>query len=476
MVKIMNRKKIISLLAISVFCIGAINFMNITPVMANGEIPNEYYQGIDINGNYVYNITEFGESSTWINFTSGSEGTWATNIGGQIIINFTGFYDRDPFDSQGDAFPDTNMSWMDINIYKYIAGSPQINFTLNNVSNSEVARNLKLGFSGFQSGFLIAINHTDLIKANATLEANGVSGPTAYLTTEETYNFLSFKFEQFGAAENQKTELVYDKKSGLLVKANTSLGNYKLMLFLTNYTLDIENEYIYDVDTFEPLGWAIWPDLYGNLKDIYATASGRGWIIVNFTGYYNRDPLLWDPDPFKYTEPGRPWQDIKVLYQGDIKTDVTMALDNVSNSECANALLISFPGFLSGFLMPKINNNTFNITAEVLAASWFTVDRQFTYNETDLTIDMWFKCGGAFPQETRLIYEKMTGLLMYVNTEGQNYHLELSIQDYPIPGSEGSKGNTSSKIFSFPILILLSVSIIATMIIISSIRKKYKLT
>ena len=129
------------------------------------------------------------------------------------------------------------------------------------------------------------------------------------------------------------------------MKANTSMGDYKLTISLANYTLNIEEEYKYEVITFEPLGWAIWTDLWGNYKDIFATSSDRGYILVNFTGFYHRDPLLWDPDPFKYAN-GRPWLDIKIVYIGDVRTDTTMQMNNISNTESANALLISFPGFL----------------------------------------------------------------------------------------------------------------------------------
>ncbi|MFX1434701.1 MAG: hypothetical protein ACFFB1_13070, partial [Promethearchaeota archaeon] len=233
---------------------------------------------------------------------------------------------------------------------------------------------------------------------------------------------------------------------------------------------DIETEYKYNVNTFEPLGWAIWTDLWGNYKDIYATGSERGWILVNFTGFYHRDPLLWDPDPFKYAD-GRPWLDIKVVYQGDVRTDITMQMNNISDSECANNLLISFPGFLSGFLLPIVNNETYDIKAEVIAASWFTVDREFTYEETDLTIDMYFKCGGSFPQETRLIYEKITGLLLYVDTTGQNYHLEMNIENYE-PDQNGV--DTPSEIPSFSLIVIVSIVLMTILIIIKINKKKMK--
>ncbi|MFX0032148.1 MAG: hypothetical protein ACFE8V_02185 [Promethearchaeota archaeon] len=440
-------------------------FFSISNVEANGTIPRSYSNNLDLNGIYVYKVLDFGKPSNWINFTGHSEGEWSTNLTDVIKINITGFYNRDVYDLLGDTFPDTKMPWFDIEIFE----NTNLNFSISNASNSEVARNLRLGFSRFQSGFLIPNNQTEWIKSNATLEANGASGLTAYLMIEETYNFLLFRFDQYGAAQNQRTELIYDKKTGLLVKANTSLGDYKILITSENFTLDFKTEYKYNVNNFEPLGWAIWTDLWGNYKDIYATGSERGWILTNFTGFYHRDPLLWDPDPFKYVK-GRPWLDIKVVYQGDVRTDITMQMSNISDSECANNLLISFPGFLSGFLLPIVNNETYDIESEVLAASWFTIDREFNYEETDLTIDMNFKCGGSFPQETRLIYEKITGLLLYADTLGQNYHLEITIENYE-PKLDQTIHQPNSEIISFSVLIIVSLIVAMTLLIITINRK-----
>ncbi|MFX0025274.1 MAG: hypothetical protein ACFE8M_02575 [Candidatus Hermodarchaeota archaeon] len=462
----MKNKKILTVLITFFMIFQGLLIFSIQNVKGTEVIPPQYSEELDLSGEYLYNILDFGENSNWINFSDDSEGKWATNISDEIRINITGFYKRDPYDLVGDTFSDTDMPWFDIKIFK----NTNLNFTLLNVSNSELARNLKLGFSRFQSGFLIPNNQTEWVKANATLEANGASGLTADLTMEETINFLYFRFDQFGETQNQITELIYDKKTGLLIRANTTLGNYKLALSLANFTLDIETEYKYNVNTFEPLGWAIWTDLWGTYKDIYATGSERGWILVNFTGFYHRDPLLWDPDPFKYAD-GRPWLDIKVVYEGDVRTDITMQMNNVSDSECANNLLISFPGFLSGFLLPIVNNETYDIEAEVIAASGFTEDREFIYEETDLTIDMYFKCGGSFPQETRLIYEKITGLLLYVDTTGQNYHLEMNIENYELVQNGV---DTPSEIPSFSMIVIVSVVLMTILIIIKINKKKMK--
>jgi hypothetical protein len=437
-------------------------------VKANGFIPPDYSDDLNLIGGYRYRVLEFGDKATWLNFSGGSKGDWATTLNDEIIVNITGFYNRDSEDLVGDVFSDIHMPWLNLTIYK----NAILNFSISNASNSEIARNLGLGFSKFQSGFIIPTNQIQWLKENATSEAEGASGPTASLTIEESYNFLYFRFEEYGFTLNQETELIYDTKSGILVKANTTLGNYRLTISLINYVLDFEKEYKYQVNTFEPKGWAIWTNLWGNFKDIFATSSERGYMLVNFTGMYHRDPLLWDPDPFKYAT-GRPWLDIKVFYVGDVRTDMTMQMNNISNSETANALLISFPSFLSGFLLPMIGNDTYDIEAEVLSVSSYLSDREFLYKETDLTIDMYFKCGGLFPQETRLIYEKITGLLLYVDTYGQNYHLEMTIENYK-PDLAKSSPEIPISIPSFSIILLINIILISSILTIYISRRKMK--
>ena len=182
-------KKVIGLIYISFLLFGIFNFV-IPTCSANGIIPPEYSDKLNLDGIYSYNVTGFGKEATWLNFSGGTEGEWASTTNDEILVNISGFYNRDPDDLIGDVFSDIHMPWFDIEIYKEAI----LNFTMSNVSNSEIARNLGLGFAKFQSGFIIPNNQTEWIKANATLEAEGASGQTASLTMEETYNFLYFLF------------------------------------------------------------------------------------------------------------------------------------------------------------------------------------------------------------------------------------------------------------------------------------------
>jgi len=83
-----------------------------------------------------------------------------------------------------------------------------------------------------------------------------------------------------------------------------------------------------------------------------------------------------------------------------------------------------------------------------------------------------FRCGGSFPQETRLIYEKITGLLLYVDTTGQNYHLEMIIENYEL---DQNVVDIPSEIPSFSLIVIVSVVLATTLIIIKINKKKMRL-
>jgi hypothetical protein len=450
-------------------------------------IPFDYYQDIEIGENYIYNVTSFGADTTWINFTEDTT-DWKTDAGGQIFVNFTGFFNRDPDDDQGDTFPDVDMPWINISIFQ--SGS-LLNYTNANVSNSEVSRNLKLGFADFQPGLLITVNHTDWIKANATLEANGASDLKADLTMEETYNFLYFRFQEIGGL-NQKTELIYDRMTGLLVRANTTVNNFQIAIFLEDYALSFEREYVYDIIEFGPPGYGFYYDLWFTYIDTYALRTGS-WIKINFTGYYNRDPLGepwpgYSPyDEFYDSSPKRAWLDIKAVYNGVVSPIVTMSLNNRSNQEASVAFLLGLGPFVSGFLLPSVNNQSYDMKlhAENGASS---IGNTLIYTETDLTIkiDSKHTASSYFPQDTCLIYEKYTGLLLWADTSIENYYLKMEIENYNLPqdsqttisSDDDDDDDDSSKsqgISSFPLIILFSLISIASLILIFRMKKNFEI-
>jgi hypothetical protein len=207
---------------------------------AASEIPTIFSQEIRLNNTYIYNVTQFGGELNWLGLNWISKYNASTNAGGQILVNFTGFHDKDPndiFNAFGSPMP-----YIDIEFVKNELNTLVSNHTFYNVSNGEAAFNMMLGYNAFQSGFIIPLNNLTGLKNLALAQNSGFM--TGTITIKENDNVLFFDFQQDSGFQN--TSLIYDKHTGLLVSANTELLpvtnplGYKLEIILSNYTLDLE--------------------------------------------------------------------------------------------------------------------------------------------------------------------------------------------------------------------------------------------
>jgi len=234
-----NTRKIIILIA-SLILIQLLYQSSVPIVKAENNIPNSYYQELDLEDVYIYEVLGFGGAAGWYNFTpwpgDSYEGKWNTSIGGQIIINFTGFFNKDPND-WGNIFDDP-IPWFDINILENNSGVLDTNFTLSNRSNSEIARDLTLGYNSFQPGFLIPSTNLTKVKELAIDQSDpgGLWDIVGEVNVKETNDLLYMSFDQVGG--DQKTYLVYDKLTGFLVWAKTSIGGYLLEIKSLNFVFD----------------------------------------------------------------------------------------------------------------------------------------------------------------------------------------------------------------------------------------------
>ncbi|MFX1392562.1 MAG: hypothetical protein ACFFAH_03210, partial [Promethearchaeota archaeon] len=304
----------------------------------NAGIPENYSQNLDLDGIYVYNVTDFGDPADWYNLSFGYEGKWAPRIGGQIKINITDFYNKDPSD-YGNMF-DNPIPWMDIEIMKNDSGVLVSNFTLTNRSNTEISYNLILGYNGFQPGFLIPIDNLTNIMRIAIEEA-----PKGYFpgqsTVEETFHLLYFGYEDTGG---MITNLIYDKLTGLLVWAKSSLGGYQMEITSLNFTYNFDLTYNYTVNEYgEPLKWF---NMSGDfIRNVNTNVNGL--VRVNITSYNDKD--LNDMSIF---ENPIPWIDIAFIENNTGVLFTNFTLTNISNSEAAFNLRIGFNNFSSGFLIP----------------------------------------------------------------------------------------------------------------------------
>jgi len=448
----------------------AIFLVSIPNVRANQEIPEEFYQTLALNSTYVYNVTQFGGDLNWIGFDWASKYNTTTNIGGQISVNFTGFYDKDP----GDMYNlfGSPMSYMDIEFLDNQAGMLISNHTFNNVSNGEAAFNMLLGYNAFQSGFLVPINNLTKLKEQALAQDAGYM--PGDITVEETYSFISFDFKQDSGTQN--TTLVYEKQSGLLVWARTKMIpitnplGFTLEMFLTNFSLDFDELYVYNVSKFE--GAAFWYDWDFNYIDTWTTNPG-GLVTVNFTDYYMKDSgePVWATDAFP-SDLKRVWFDIKIFYDGYFgPIGPIISLNNISNREAALQMGIGFGGLQSGYMMPSIDNITFIKEIALTAAN----PGEVTIEETELTIQISYEQVGGFEQETHLIYEKQTGLLLWVDTVLTPYVLEMSIIGFSPPVTASPPPTTPDELIpAFPLLYLGIMIIGALLLVTTKTSKKLK--
>jgi len=230
----MNKKKIFLGIFATILVFQTILF-TLTPIIkADTTVPENFCGELDFNDVYVYNVSSFNTSKPleWreLDWYAPPRGFANTTPGGQILVNFTGFYDKDPND-YFNLF-ESPIPYMNIEFKENRLGVLVTNTTFYNISNGEVDMNLLFGYNNFKSGFLIPNNNFTFLKQQAYAQ-DEPPYMNATVIVEETQNNISFDFRQKGGFP-QRTKSIYDKISGLLVYTNTSFGNYTLEMTLTN--------------------------------------------------------------------------------------------------------------------------------------------------------------------------------------------------------------------------------------------------
>jgi hypothetical protein len=234
----MKNLKKLSYLVITIVFIQLL-YLGTTPfVKAQGYIPNPYYQNLDLNRSYIYNVTKFDSKFTWLNLSWGPRGDAITNPGGQIIVNFTGFHDDDPSAFGASCF-DNPIPYINISFMEKIADILVTNTTFYNVSNSEAGLSLAIGYNLFHSGFLIQINNLNNLKTLATEQVSD----TGFLPGDfilKSYDYMvEFIFKQDNG--NQNSTMIYDKTTGILVYSNVqSIFGPDLEIQLSDYELNFQ--------------------------------------------------------------------------------------------------------------------------------------------------------------------------------------------------------------------------------------------
>jgi len=418
----------------------------------SASIPANYCQDIDLDGVYVYNVTNFGDADVSWYYFAGDRGKFNSDPGGKVIINFTGFYDRHP-DDWGDEFPDTNMPYYDVEIYNSTDILP--NFQVSNISNSEVGGVMGIGYNSFVSGFLIPIDNLTNIKKMAIDAHTGSSD--GKVIVEETFHLLYTSFEATDGLI--KIYSVYDRWTGLLVWADILCYGLKLEINSLNFTINLDSTFNYTINDFgEPLSWF---NLTNDFKG-KANTNLAGLIKVNFTGDY--DKKINDNSIF---ENPIPWIDIAFIENNTGVLNTNFTLSNISNSEAAINLQIGFNNFSSGFLIPTENLTSLKKNA-INEESGDNPDDFLMIEETGLTIMFIFIEAGDV-NFSAITYDKYTGLLMSMRAVSGDFLLDMELVLYyeesdPIPlpspysktiyDTEEEKGDREFDNYAIPFLLL----------------------
>jgi len=359
-------------------------------------IPEDYNPDLELNGTFIYNVTKFEGPLWWWSF-AGNRDFVNSSSGSQILVNFTGFYNKHPFDGSCFSSPVPYINITFVN-----------NRTLYNVSNTEAADVMGISYNNFDSGFLIPTNNLTEIKEMAIAESSGFFS-SGQVSIEETYNLIYISYEQDDG--NQKTYMIYDRSSGLLVWANTSVFGFKMEIQSLNFTFNYDLTYNYTVNEFAGPLW--WWSFAGNRG--FVNSSSESQILVNFTGNYDKHPS----DSSCFSAPV-PYLNITFVNNRTIY--------NVSNTEAADAMIIGYNNFDSGFLLNS--DNWTDIKSKALSeTSSLWNNGILAFNESMLTIKITYSQSDG-DQFTSMIYDKRTGLLLWVHTEAFGYICEITIKGY----------------------------------------------
>ena len=208
---------------------GLLVWANITSYFGYKLEINSLNFTLNMDTAFNYTVNEFGEPISWFNLTNDFKGYANTNATGIISVNFTGNYDKNVNDN---SIFNNPIPWINITFIENNTGILITNFTLCNISNSEAALNLHVGYNNFSSGFLVPTENLALLKENAKSEGSGDKA-NGFLRIEETGLTIKFIFIETGGQNFSKT--TYDKHTGLLMAVRAVSGNFLLDMELILY-------------------------------------------------------------------------------------------------------------------------------------------------------------------------------------------------------------------------------------------------
>jgi len=443
----LNKKRILTGLTISLLVLQMLFFFSIPFTKADTDIPSDYSQSLNLDTNYIYNVTFWGGEDPaviyWWGYDWNHYGDLNSSIGGEMHVNYTGFYDK--YDGSAGGWADSSVfpnpvPYINISFYERRSGNLYLNSTFYNRSSSEAGNVLGLTYNNFRPGFLIPTNNFSWLTQQAE---NQGSGSSETVNVNEYLKMIKIEYQNAGVWK-QNTSLIYDKETGVLAWAKVEMqggaADFEISLYgyefdYTPFNVDYSRKVDYD-DTFiynvtfwggeDPAVIYWWGYDWNHYGDLNSSIGGE--MHVNYTGFYD-----------KYDGSAGGWADSSVfpnpvpyinisfyeMRSGNLYLNSTFY--NRSSSEAGNVLGLTYNNFRPGFLIPT---NDFNWLTQQAENEGSGSSEAVNVDEYLKMIKIEYQNTGAWKQNTSLIYDKETGLLIWAKVEMQGGAADFEISLY----------------------------------------------
>jgi len=201
---------------------------------------------------------------------------------------------------------------------------------------------------------------------------------------------------------------------------------------------------------------------FSQMKDYHSNPGGQ--IVVTPYGFGDKPINPWftpqNPDPVPYLGVC-----VKYLKAGEL--NVNMSITVTANTDAASELVLGYNDYLPGFFA-SINWTHEKQMAEKAVASTGFLPGTVTFDDSSPTEVRIHLVQNTGDQNTYLVYNKTSGVLLYANTQVSfgNPILEITLQGY-----------TSQIIPGYPMsmfLIVCAVSIISLVVILKKVKLHLK--
>ena len=417
----------------------------------------------DNSKEYVYNVTQWDSELNW--YFSSNEGWVNTNPGGIIRVAYTGLYNFEGPFWVSNAFEDP-VPHINISFYERKGSTLFLNRTMTNISSAEAAYVSALGYREFLASFLIPTDNFSRLEERF-LAQNVSDGPYSdYRGDHEFKNLtdtIKIIFRQNTGGQN--TSLLYNKTTGVLIwaKVQSAYGpDFEIELIpsipsevdIYSSKFDINNEYIYNVTSFDQIQTEFnWYFGFSNKGKVKTNIGGK--IQVLFTGFYDYIPGIYEPN--NVFRNAIPYIDIGFYEKSDSTLIHNRTLTNISSVEAAYVTSLGYREFNPGFLIPTDNFTRLEerVLAKDVNDTYVNYEGDHSCEVKTSTVNITFIQDNpdSKSQNITLIYDKSSGVLLSAevkNILGPDFEIELlsSVTDTFAPIIEISSPNSSANFTS----------------------------